>query len=146
MPRWGITYRPQNQCDVCNYTWHPRGKNVSLRCPACGARSVSIPARPSVDTKGCGIVAAAVLGIPFGICILSNVVSSLASHGRGALILLAIGGAIAGEVAIVLSVVKDFSETGGDFDSQRSVLMFLKLLSSVVLAIAIIAAFIRAVR
>jgi predicted RNA-binding Zn-ribbon protein involved in translation (DUF1610 family) len=27
--------RPQNVCKECNYTWYPRGKNVSLQCPNC---------------------------------------------------------------------------------------------------------------
>ena len=34
------TYRPKNECDRCGYTWHPRGKNRSLRCPSCGCRDV----------------------------------------------------------------------------------------------------------
>ena len=34
------TYRPKNECHRCGYTWHPRGKNRSLRCPSCGGRNV----------------------------------------------------------------------------------------------------------
>jgi len=32
------TLRPQNRCSRCGYSWYPRGNNVSLRCPSCGAR------------------------------------------------------------------------------------------------------------
>ena len=35
-----MTFRPQNECDHCGYTWHPRGKDRSLRCPNC--RSLDI--------------------------------------------------------------------------------------------------------
>jgi len=31
------TYRPQNMCWSCWYTWYPRGKDYSLRCPNCGS-------------------------------------------------------------------------------------------------------------
>ena len=34
--------RPQNRCKKCGYTWHPRGHNVSNKCPNCGSREVSI--------------------------------------------------------------------------------------------------------
>lgn len=36
------TLRPQNRCSQCGYTWHPRGKNLSLRCPKCGHKDVKI--------------------------------------------------------------------------------------------------------
>ena len=36
MARRQSTYRPQNVCHSCGYTWYPRGKNVSLKCPSCG--------------------------------------------------------------------------------------------------------------
>ena len=35
-----MTYRPKNECDDCGYTWYPRGKNRSLRCPHCGSRDI----------------------------------------------------------------------------------------------------------
>lgn len=35
-----MTYRPKNECHRCNYTWHPRGKNRSLKCPNCGCRDI----------------------------------------------------------------------------------------------------------
>ena len=36
-----MPYRPLNRCSNCNYSWHPRGKNVSLRCPNCGGVDVA---------------------------------------------------------------------------------------------------------
>jgi len=36
------TFRPINTCDQCDYTWHPRGKNRSLKCPSCGSRNVHL--------------------------------------------------------------------------------------------------------
>jgi hypothetical protein len=38
----GSTKRSQNKCGSCGYTWYPRGKNRSLKCPNCGSSSVSI--------------------------------------------------------------------------------------------------------
>jgi hypothetical protein len=32
------TRRPMNQCANCGYTWHPRGHDLSTRCPNCGSR------------------------------------------------------------------------------------------------------------
>ncbi|MGI4856486.1 MAG: hypothetical protein ACRYHA_06100 [Janthinobacterium lividum] len=29
------TLRPQNRCVACGYTWFPRGKSLSMRCPRC---------------------------------------------------------------------------------------------------------------
>lgn len=34
------TIRPQNQCLSCEYTWYPRGKNLSHRCPRCKSHLV----------------------------------------------------------------------------------------------------------
>lgn len=36
------TKRSQNKCDACGYTWYPRGKDKSLKCPSCGSNNVSI--------------------------------------------------------------------------------------------------------
>ena len=36
------TKRSQNKCDACGYTWYPRGKDKSLKCPNCGSNEVSI--------------------------------------------------------------------------------------------------------
>lgn len=38
----GSTKRPQNKCKSCGYTWYPRGKNLSSKCPNCGSQDVSI--------------------------------------------------------------------------------------------------------
>ena len=35
------TQRPINECEDCGYTWHPRGKNVSLHCPNCRSTDIS---------------------------------------------------------------------------------------------------------
>src|SRR4051812_2960521 len=35
------TRRPANRCSSCGHTWHPRGHNLSRRCPECGKSSVS---------------------------------------------------------------------------------------------------------
>lgn len=40
------TFRPQNVCGSCNYSWHPRGKMVSARCPSCGSSDTRIVSPP----------------------------------------------------------------------------------------------------
>ena len=37
-----IPQRPQNICKTCNYSWYPRGKNISHRCPRCGSTNTGI--------------------------------------------------------------------------------------------------------
>jgi len=39
------TKRSQNKCGSCGYTWYPRGKDKSLKCPNCGGNKVSITGR-----------------------------------------------------------------------------------------------------
>lgn len=34
------TKRTQNRCSNCGYTWFPRGKGLSKKCPQCGASSI----------------------------------------------------------------------------------------------------------
>lgn len=34
------TKRSQNKCRACKYTWYPKGKNLSLKCPGCGGTDV----------------------------------------------------------------------------------------------------------
>ncbi|NRR28659.1 hypothetical protein HSX11_00360 [Oxalobacteraceae bacterium] len=34
------TKRSQNKCKKCGYTWYPRGKHISLKCPSCGSSEV----------------------------------------------------------------------------------------------------------
>lgn len=63
-----MAYRPQNTCPRCGYTWHPRGHNVSLRCPNCGCRDVKVVTIP------CGMLLAASGGLVligfFAVCCL----------------------------------------------------------------------------
>ena len=35
------TKRPQNKCKSCGYTWYPRGKSLSNKCPNCGGTQIS---------------------------------------------------------------------------------------------------------
>ncbi|XLZ71477.1 hypothetical protein ABT364_05775 [Massilia sp. SR12] len=51
------TKRPQNKCKKCGYTWYPRGKRISLKCPNCGSNEVGFAG------GGLGLVAAVVLGL-----------------------------------------------------------------------------------
>lgn len=50
------TLRPQNKCGSCGYTWHPRGKNQSPKCPACGSRSTRIVAPSLIASALAGLV------------------------------------------------------------------------------------------
>lgn len=36
------TKRPQNVCRSCGYSWYPRGKDVSAKCPSCGSPRVEL--------------------------------------------------------------------------------------------------------
>lgn len=48
------TKRNQNGCGGCGYTWFPRGKNRSSKCPQCGSGSVVVYARARPQKKkGC---------------------------------------------------------------------------------------------
>nr|WKF61616.1 hypothetical protein HUO10_006148 [Paraburkholderia busanensis] len=59
-----MSLRPQNHCNSCSYTWFPRGKHRSLRCPGCGGSNVEIVQRPVRSSSGCGpVVLVAVLVI-----------------------------------------------------------------------------------
>jgi len=35
-------FRPMNTCDDCDYMWHPRGHNLSIKCPDCRSTNVRI--------------------------------------------------------------------------------------------------------
>ena len=37
-----IPQRPQNICKTCHYSWYPRGKNISHKCPRCGSTNTGI--------------------------------------------------------------------------------------------------------
>lgn len=51
------TKRAQNKCKKCGYTWYPRGKHVSLKCPDCGSTEVGFAG------GGWGLIALLVIGI-----------------------------------------------------------------------------------
>lgn len=46
-----MAMRPQNRCRTCFYTWYPRGKNVSSKCPNCGRATVEVVV---LSLRGCG--------------------------------------------------------------------------------------------
>lgn len=35
------TKRPQNICKNCGYSWYPRGKSISAKCPRCGSTNTT---------------------------------------------------------------------------------------------------------
>jgi len=69
--------RPQNRCSECGYTWFPRGRNTSRRCPGCGVVFSSVVgSRTNPATTlllGCGGCAALVVG---AFCLLGLLVGS----------------------------------------------------------------------
>lgn len=50
------TKRSQNKCKECGYTWYPRGKSISRKCPSCGSSKVGFTG------SGIGIIALLVVG------------------------------------------------------------------------------------
>lgn len=51
------TKRSQNKCKKCGYTWYPRGKSISRKCPSCGSSEVGFAG------SGIGIIALIVVGV-----------------------------------------------------------------------------------
>ena len=37
-----MTDRPLNSCHDCGDTWHPRGRDLSNKCPRCGSTNIAI--------------------------------------------------------------------------------------------------------
>jgi hypothetical protein len=60
--------------------------------------------------------------------------------------MLVFAGAVAVGVLLAKSVIADFSETGGDFDTLETVILLIKLLAFVGLAIALIIVVINVMR
>ncbi|MDR6924804.1 cell envelope integrity protein TolA [Pseudomonas sp. BE134] len=60
------TKRPQNKCEDCFYTWYPRGKQRSLKCPNCGERNISIVVFTPELIAGIVVVLIAVVFFVFG--------------------------------------------------------------------------------
>lgn len=55
------TKRSQNKCKKCEYTWYPRGKNISLTCPSCGSSEVGF-AGTGIGA-GIGVIALIVIAV-----------------------------------------------------------------------------------
>ncbi len=70
-----MTFRPLNQCENCGSTWHPRGKDLSSRCPTCGSRNVGI-VRSSSSRSGCAPIVVGIIGVIF-------VIGWFGNHSRG---------------------------------------------------------------
>lgn len=48
------TKRSQNKCRNCKYTWYPKGKNLSLKCPNCGGTEVGYAGTGLLGQLGLG--------------------------------------------------------------------------------------------
>lgn len=55
------TKRSQNKCVDCKYTWYPKGKDLSARCPECASVNVTYAGMGLLGQLGVG--AAIVVGI-----------------------------------------------------------------------------------
>ena len=55
------TLNPKNKCSACSYTWYPRGKALSLKCPSCGSADVEIVRIAPGGLGGVGIAVAALV-------------------------------------------------------------------------------------
>lgn len=55
------TKRLQNKCKKCGYTWYPRGKHISLKCPSCGSSDVGF-AGPGIGIVALIVIAMLVFG------------------------------------------------------------------------------------
>lgn len=55
------TLNPKNKCSACSYTWYPRGKALSLRCPSCDSTDVKIVRMEARGIGGVGIAIAALV-------------------------------------------------------------------------------------
>lgn len=61
-----VTMRPLNECKDCKHTWHPRGHNLSRRCPNCGSRAVAISTLPAAGVLGIVVVVLVLAAIGSG--------------------------------------------------------------------------------
>ena len=41
-----FTKRPLNICNACEFTWYPRGHDISLQCPNCKSKAVDLAPDP----------------------------------------------------------------------------------------------------
>ncbi|QJX00321.1 hypothetical protein [Frigoriglobus tundricola] len=63
-----MTMRPKNRCQRCNRTWHPRGNNLSLKCPACGSPEVEIAPNPLAALSKLGLMGCIAFGLVSVLC------------------------------------------------------------------------------
>lgn len=61
----GATKRSQNTCSDCNYTWYPKGKNLSRECPNCKSKNVKMVG-PGVGSILGGLIAIGIAIAIFG--------------------------------------------------------------------------------
>lgn len=63
------TKRPQNICEDCKYTWYPRGKDVSPKCPRCGSTNTKVtPPNPLTVALGVIVLMVLILSYLGSIC------------------------------------------------------------------------------
>lgn len=55
------TLNPKNKCATCSYSWYPRGKARSLRCPSCSSTDVEIVRMSASGVGGVGLAVAALV-------------------------------------------------------------------------------------
>jgi hypothetical protein len=96
--------------------------------------------------KGCLVALSVLVGVPIALFILSAMATFLALYGHVILSVIAFLGAAGVVGLLVKSVIADFAETGGDFDTKGTVILIIKLLAFVGLAIALIIVLINAFR
>jgi hypothetical protein len=77
-----MTQRPQNECEACGYTWYPRGKNLSARCPNCGSsRTTFVPVVPDSASSALGVLLGC-LAVPFFLFLVCAGLFALGLAGR----------------------------------------------------------------
>jgi hypothetical protein len=80
--------RPHNSCYSCGHGWHPRGHNISLRCPNCNSENVGITpivafTRGRGSCIGCLILFFAIVVPLFGVLALFSFCIRLGINGSG---------------------------------------------------------------
>ena len=64
------TLRTQNTCLECDYTWFPRGKELSHKCPRCGSENIDyVRVEAAQEGEGCLSKIGGALGLAFLVAI-----------------------------------------------------------------------------